>query len=534
MEDYVIEMLHITKDFPGIRANDDITLQLKRGEIHALLGENGAGKSTLMSVLFGLYQPDGGEIRKDGKPIKINNPNDANALGIGMVHQHFKLVEIFTVLENIMLGVEPLKNGFLDKAAAREKIVALSDKYGLMVDPDAVIEDVSVGMQQRVEILKMLYRENDILIFDEPTAVLTPQEIDELMAIMKGYGVIEPTVSWGWMEKEIPEPGPFEALCSPVAVLPCTSDVHSAHFRNAWPNRILGHEGVGRVEKVGAMVTDIHVGDIVAVPAVTPIWRGRQIAEGLHEHTGGFLGGRYLSSKLDGTFGEYFIIPDADMNLAVVPNGVSIKAAGLVGDMVTTGFSGVEGANIQFGDTVVVIGIGPVGLMSVAGAAIRGAGRLIAVGHRELTKELAKKYGATDVVDYKDGDIVAQIMELTNNEKVDRVIIAGGTESTINDAYRMVKCGGNISNVAGYDFSKEFHLTVADAGCLVNHVTLTGRLCAGGRYRLENLMALIKNGRLDPTLLITHELHGFDKIEDGFRMMDERKTPDTIKPIVII
>ena len=156
MEDYVIEMLHITKDFPGIRANDDITLQLKRGEIHALLGENGAGKSTLMSVLFGLYQPDGGEIRKDGKPIKINNPNDANALGIGMVHQHFKLVEIFTVLENIMLGVEPLKNGFLDKAAAREKIVALSDKYGLMVDPDAVIEDVSVGMQQRVEILKML------------------------------------------------------------------------------------------------------------------------------------------------------------------------------------------------------------------------------------------------------------------------------------------------------------------------------------------------------------------------------------------
>ena len=199
-----------------------------------------------------------------------------------------------------------------------------------------------------------------------------------------------------------------------------------------------------------------------------------------------------------------------------------------------TGFSGVEGANIQFGDTVVVIGIGPVGLMSVAGAAIRGAGRLIAVGHRELTKELAKKYGATDVVDYKDGDIVAQIMELTNNEKVDRVIIAGGTESTINDAYRMVKCGGNISNVAGYDFSKEFHLTVADAGCLVNHVTLTGRLCAGGRYRLENLMALIKNGRLDPTLLITHELHGFDKIEDGFRMMDERKTPDTIKPIVII
>ena len=185
--DYIIEMLHITKEFPGIVANDDITLQLRRGEIHALLGENGAGKSTLMSVLFGLYQPEKGEIRKNGVPVKINDPNDANALGIGMVHQHFKLVEIFTVLENIMLGVEPLKNGFLDKKTARERIMALSDKYGLRVDPDALIEEISVGMQQRVEILKMLYRDNEILIFDEPTAVLTPQEIDELIEIMRGF-----------------------------------------------------------------------------------------------------------------------------------------------------------------------------------------------------------------------------------------------------------------------------------------------------------------------------------------------------------
>ena len=187
MEDYIIEMLHITKEFPGIRANDDITLQLKRGEIHALLGENGAGKSTLMSVLFGLYQPEAGEIRKNGEVVKINDPNDANALGIGMVHQHFKLVEIFTVLENIMLGVEPTKHGFLDKKTAREKITALSEKYKLKVDPDALIEDISVGMQQRVEILKMLYRDNEILIFDEPTAVLTPQEIEELIVIMRGF-----------------------------------------------------------------------------------------------------------------------------------------------------------------------------------------------------------------------------------------------------------------------------------------------------------------------------------------------------------
>ena len=178
-------MLNITKRFPGIVANDNITLQLKPGEIHALLGENGAGKSTLMSVLFGLYQPEEGIIKKDGVEVKINNPNDATALGIGMVHQHFKLVECFTVLDNIILGVEPNKCGFLQKADARKKVLELSERYGLHVDPDALIEDITVGMQQRTEILKMLYRDNEILIFDEPTAVLTPQEIEELLQIMK-------------------------------------------------------------------------------------------------------------------------------------------------------------------------------------------------------------------------------------------------------------------------------------------------------------------------------------------------------------
>ena len=185
-QQYAIEMLHITKKFPGIIANDDITLQLRKGEIHALLGENGAGKSTLMSVLFGLYQPEAGEIRKDGQKVEISDPNVANELGIGMVHQHFKLVECFSVLDNIILGVEPNKHGFLKKAEAEHRVDELSEKYGLYVDTDAVIEDISVGMQQRTEILKMLYRNNEILIFDEPTAVLTPQEITELMQIMKG------------------------------------------------------------------------------------------------------------------------------------------------------------------------------------------------------------------------------------------------------------------------------------------------------------------------------------------------------------
>ena len=185
--EYIIEMCNIRKEFPGIVANDDITLRLKRGEIHALLGENGAGKSTLMSVLFGLYQPEAGEIRKNGQVVKINNPNDATALKIGMVHQHFKLVEVFSVLDNIILGAEDTRLGFLQKKAAREKAKALSEKYGLAVDLDAKVEDITVGMQQRTEILKMLYRDNEILIFDEPTAVLTPQEIDELMEIMRGF-----------------------------------------------------------------------------------------------------------------------------------------------------------------------------------------------------------------------------------------------------------------------------------------------------------------------------------------------------------
>lgn len=183
--EYIIEMLNIRKEFPGIVANDNITLQVKPGEIHALLGENGAGKSTLMSVLFGLYKPEAGSIRVRDEEVKIANPNVANELGIGMVHQHFKLVHNFTVTENIILGIEKTRNGKIDIQSARKRIQQLSTRYKLFVDPDSKIEDISVGMQQRVEILKMLYREAEILIFDEPTAVLTPQEIEELITVMK-------------------------------------------------------------------------------------------------------------------------------------------------------------------------------------------------------------------------------------------------------------------------------------------------------------------------------------------------------------
>jgi simple sugar transport system ATP-binding protein len=186
MAEYTFEMRDITKAFPGIVANDGITLQVRKQEVHALLGENGAGKSTLMNVLFGLYQPDEGEILIDGEHVRIKNPNDANNCGIGMVHQHFKLVQNFSALQNIVLGVETTKHGFLDLGKAREKLVGLTGRYQLKVDLDMLIEDMTVGMQQRVEILKMLYRENNILIFDEPTAVLTPQETEELMKSIEG------------------------------------------------------------------------------------------------------------------------------------------------------------------------------------------------------------------------------------------------------------------------------------------------------------------------------------------------------------
>ena len=191
----IIEMLNIRKVFPGVIANDDITLELRRGEIHALLGENGAGKSTLMSILFGMYQPDGGEIRIEGKTVKIKNPNDANRFHIGMVHQHFKLVHNFTATENIVLGLENLRHGLLDLKQARSRLEELTERYGLRVNFDILTSQMTVGMQQRVEILKMLYRDNDILIFDEPTVGVDVGAKEEIYKIMEeltaqGKGII--------------------------------------------------------------------------------------------------------------------------------------------------------------------------------------------------------------------------------------------------------------------------------------------------------------------------------------------------------
>lgn len=254
--EYVIEMLNIRKEFPGIVANDNVTLQVKKGEIHALLGENGAGKTTLMNVLFGLYQPEKGAIRVNGEPVKITNPNIANDLGIGMVHQHFMLVDPFTVTENIILGKEPSKAGKINLKDASKKVRELSERYHLSVDPDAKIKDISVGMQQRVEILKTLYRGAEILIFDEPTAVLTPQEIKELMIIMKslvneGKSIILITHKL----KEIME------VCDRVTVMRKGVGIGTVNVSESDPNSLaslmVGRDVVFKTEKKEASPADV-------------------------------------------------------------------------------------------------------------------------------------------------------------------------------------------------------------------------------------------------------------------------------------
>jgi len=254
--EYIIEMLNIRKEFPGIVANDDITLQLKPGEIHALLGENGAGKSTLMSVLFGLYQPEQGIIKKNGEVVTINNPNDATALNIGMVHQHFKLIDVFTVLDNIVLGAEDTKMGFLQKQAARKKVEDLSQRYGLKVDLNAKVEDISVGMQQRVEILKMLYRDNEILIFDEPTAVLTPQEIDELMATMRGFAAEGKSILF--ITHKLNEIMAVADRCTVLRKGKCIGTVDICNTdKQALSNMMVGRPVQLQVDKTDAVPTDV-------------------------------------------------------------------------------------------------------------------------------------------------------------------------------------------------------------------------------------------------------------------------------------
>ena len=339
----------------------------------------------------------------------------------------------------------------------------------------------------------------------------------------------------GWIEKQAPECGPLDAICKPLAIAPCTSDVHTV-WAGALGDRhdmILGHEAIGEVVEVGALVKDFKPGDIVIIPAITPDWNSLEAQGGYSMHSGGMLSGWKFSNFKDGVFGELFHVNDADGNLALLPSGMDLASASMLCDMVPTGFHGVELADVQFGDTVVVIGIGPVGLMAVAGAALRGASRIYAVGSRPNCIQIAKEYGATEIVNYREGDIVEQIMEKTHGKGVDRIVIAGGDVDTFDQAIRMLKPGGRIGNVNYLGEGDYIKIPRVEWGCGMGHKTIAGGLMPGGRLRMEKLASLIETGKLDTSKLITHTFHGFDKVDEALMLMKD-KPKDLIKPVVLM
>lgn len=339
----------------------------------------------------------------------------------------------------------------------------------------------------------------------------------------------------GWIEKQAPECGPLDAICKPLAIAPCTSDVHTV-WAGALGDRhdmILGHEAIGEVVEAGSLIKDFKPGDKVIIPAITPDWNSLEAQGGYSMHSGGMLSGWKFSNFKDGVFGELFHVNDADGNLALLPSGMDLASASMLCDMVPTGFHGVELADVQFGDTVVVIGIGPVGLMAVAGAALRGASRIYAVGSRPNCIQIAKEYGATEIVNYREGDIVEQIMEKTHGKGVDRIVIAGGDVDTFDQAIRMLKPGGRIGNVNYLGEGDYIKIPRVEWGCGMGHKTIAGGLMPGGRLRMEKLASLIETGKLDTSKLITHTFHGFDKVEEALMLMKD-KPKDLIKPVVLI
>lgn len=339
----------------------------------------------------------------------------------------------------------------------------------------------------------------------------------------------------GWIEKDRPKCGPNDAICKPLVVAPCTSDVHTV-WEGAMGERsdmILGHEAVGEVVEVGSEVKDFKPGDRVIVPAITPDWNSQEAQLGFPQHSGEMLGGWKFSNYKDGVFGEFFHVNDADGNLALLPEGVDPIDAVMIPDMVVTGFHGVEMADVQFGDSVCVIGIGPVGLMAVAGANKRGASHLFAVGTRPNCVEAAKFYGATDIINYKNGDIADQILEKTKGKGVDRVIIAGGNVDTFQQAIRMLKPGGVIGNINYLGEGDFIKIPRLDWGVGMGHKTIRGGLTPGGRVKMEKMAELIAVGKLDVSKLITHRFeNGFDDLEEALLLMKD-KPIDLIKPVVI-
>ncbi len=351
---------------------------------------------------------------------------------------------------------------------------------------------------------------------------------------MKGFAMMK-IGETGWVEKERPVCGPCDAICKPLALAPCTSDVHTV-WAGAIGDRhemILGHEAVGEVVEVGALVKDFKPGDRVLIAAITPDWNSLEAQGGFAMHSGGMLSGWKFSNFKDGVFGEFFHVNDADGNLAHLPEGMDIAAACMLADMVPTGFHGVEMADIQFGDTVAVIGIGPVGLMAVAGAAIRGASTIYAVGSRKNCADLALEFGATEIINYKEGDIVDQIMAKTGGKGVDKIVIAGGDNDTFDQAIRMLKPGGIIGNVNYLGEGDYVKIPRAEWGCGMGHKQVRGGLMPGGRLRMEKLASLVMTGRIHPEKLVTHRFVGLENVEPALMLMKD-KPRDLIKPLVII
>lgn len=351
---------------------------------------------------------------------------------------------------------------------------------------------------------------------------------------MKGYGVIKKgTVDW--LNKPDPICGPFDAIARPLALAPCTSDVHSAYEMEGEHliNRILGHECVGELVDVGSGVRDFKVGDRVVIPCTTPAWNYPAIQDGLHQHEAGLLTGINFSSYEDGTFAERIKIRSADMNLAILPDDMNPETAVMLVDMMTTGFHGAELAEIKFGDSVCVMGIGPVGLMAVAGCALSGAGKIYAVGTRPDCVALAKEYGATDIISYKDGSVYEQIMAATKGNGVDAVVVAGGDTDTFNMSIGICKPGGIVANINVFTEVLSFNIPIEySGGGWLGHKRLTGGLCPGGRRRMERLIAVVQAGRVDPGKMITHRFHGLDSLPEAFQLM-VNKPSNLIKPVVI-
>jgi len=329
---------------------------------------------------------------------------------------------------------------------------------------------------------------------------------------------------------------PMGAIIHPIAVSPCSSDVHTAFDGGSVknPNLVFGHESIGEIVEVGHYVRDFKVGDKVAVPAITPNWRDIDIQNGNYGHASAPFSGHQLGRTMPGVFADKFLVCDADTTLAKIPDYISDIQALMSVDVVTTGFTGAEGANIKIGDTVCVIGIGPIGLMAIAGAKLMGAARIIAVGTRPKCVELAKLYGATDIVSYKDGDISKLVLALTNQRGADSVIIAGGDDEVFRQAFDMVCYGiGTVSNINYFCGTGNLFFPKFSGGRGMAGKTLHTLLAKGGRARIERIFEMIKYDRLDPTPLITHELQGFEKIGDGLMLMKE-KPDDLVKVIVRI